>query len=513
MKISIGKDNDNVNFKTVDVTSIKELCEVILTNPYSLSIYKNNYRNLDNFIQSNAIGFDVDEGLTLEKAKEIFKDYRHIIAISRNHQKDKYTKKGVLKPACDRFRIILFLKEPITDIETFYSTWFSVEAESGQKFDPACKDPSRFWYKSRKIISKSLKGKLIDPVAPKPVTEKHTEISETNQTDKGKLSNKTLSFLLNGAEVGYRHGELYKAARDAHQQGYTQEEFLVLVEKLVKNSNDEEYLDASSKQCIGDAFQKDPKHEPRITEKAFQFKRIGELYKDRTKISWIVDRLLTKGGVSLLSADAKAGKSTILRQLIKQILVGGMFLGRQCLKGKVLYLAAEEQVEIINECFQQLQVGSESELYIHLGEPLTDNSVNDMIEAIKQYKPTLLALDTMFDFIDVENENGYKEVKRELRKIRKIARDTGTHIMLVHHSSKQAFGDSRRGARGILGSQAIAGGVDTIIIMEIDENDQRLITTSGRKIKRWVFKEMKYDIKTDTYSLAEKSKKKKEDPY
>jgi len=44
---------------------------------------------------------DIDDGLTITEAKEIFKSYKYLIATTKSHQKDK---KGLV---CDRFRIIL----------------------------------------------------------------------------------------------------------------------------------------------------------------------------------------------------------------------------------------------------------------------------------------------------------------------------------------------------------------------------------------------------------------------
>lgn len=502
MLISIGRENDKVNFIATEVSSIEELCEVITESPYSFGTYKNNYRNVENFIQTKAIGLDVDEGLSLKDAIEMFKDYRHIISTSRNHQKDKVTKSGTIKPACDRFRVILFLSQPITDVETAYSTWFAVanKFETKFKFDASCKDPSRFWFASKEIVSCSLDGLLIDPVAPviplEPQTKKSLEPGQ-----KGELSKETLKFLLQGALPGTRHHALYKASRDAHQQGYTQEEFIEKIKNMVAITGDQDFLNESSMECIKDAFTKEAKHDPRIEEKAFKLLKIGQLYQDKTEIEWVVDDLLSKGGVSLISADPKAGKSTIVRQLIRDVLRGGKFLERKCVKGTVLYFAIEEQVQVVNKSFKRLGVNEEDSLLVHLGDPLTDSTLKDFEDLIIEHKPVLCVIDTLFDFLEVESENNYKEVKRELRRLRKIARASGTHIVLVHHSSKPAKDDRRRGNRGILGSQAIAGGVDTIIVIEVDGED-RLITTTGREIKRWVFRDIIYNPNDGTYSLG-----------
>ena len=156
---------------------------------------------------------------------------------------------------------------------------------------------------------------------------------------------------------------------------------------------------------------------------------------------------------------------------------------------------------MVNASFQRLGVSGKEPLFVHVGDPLADSKMEDFRDLLMEQKPALAVIDTLFDFVDVESENNYKEVKRELRRMRNIARETGTHILLVHHNSKGQKDDRRRGNRGILGSQAIAGGVDTIMVLEV-EGSTRVITTSGREIKRWNNRELVWNEKDATYSLG-----------
>jgi RecA-family ATPase len=186
---------------------------------------------------------------------------------------------------------------------------------------------------------------------------------------------------------------------------------------------------------------------------------------------------------------------------MREILRGANFLGRQCKQGSVQYYGIEEQLEVVNASFKRLGITNQDSLLVHIGDPLAGDTLSDFRDILTGTKPALAVIDTLFDFLEVESENNYKEVKRELRKIRQIARETGTHILLVHHNSKGNKDDHRRGNRGILGSQAIAGGVDTIMVLEVEGNS-RIMTTSGREIKRWVNRELVFDQKDCTYSLG-----------
>lgn len=495
MLVSIGHERDKATFTPFEVKSIGELAELILKQPYSLGTFKDDHRTKDNFIQTKAIGLDFDSGVTLWEATELFKDYMHIIAPSRNHQVEK---NGIVE---DRFRVILFLSSPITDNETFEATWYSL-ATKFPKLDKACKDSSRFFYPSKYIHSSSRDGNKVDPVAPKPKIEPVEKTVEINvDLTKGELGRRTLNFLLKGSTKGQRHNDLYAAARDAHQQGYSQEWFLNEINVLCDKTGDEAYRDPGALKTISDCFTKEPRHEPRIELKAFNMQRIGTLYEDKTEVEWLVSRLLSKGGVSLISADPKAGKSTLVRQLIRDVLRGSNFLERRCEQGAVFYFAIEEQKQIVNASFRRLGVTENDNLFIHMGDPLTNNSLEDFRELLNEHKPSLAVIDTLFDFLEVESENNYKEVKRELRRLRQIARESNTHIVLVHHNSKGQKDDKRRGNRGILGSQAIAGGVDTIMVIEVDGRD-RLISSTGRDITNWYHREIIFNQTDHTYTLG-----------
>lgn len=501
MLISIGTDGDKVNFGAVEVRNMDELAEYILASPYSLGVFKDDYRTKANFIQAESIGLDFDDGVTLAEAEEMFKDYSHIIAPSRNHQVEK---NGVKQ---DRFRVILLLSTPITNAETFEATWFSLY-QKYPKLDKACKDASRFFYPSKYIHSTRTGGLKVEPVESYPeLPDSARDWSYLADGDKstegqlGDLGKRALKFLTLGAPKGQKHAELYASARDAHQNGYSSEWFIEQLRLLTDKFEDPDYTDEGAIKAVKDAFSKDPKHEPRVEKNAFNMVKIGELYKDETRIDWLVDSLLSRGGMSVLVADPKTGKSTLARQLIRDVLRGSSFLSLRCKQGSVFYFAIEEQVQVLNWSFRRLGVTNEDSLQVHVGDPLTDESFGDFAELVTREKPDLVVVDTLFDIVNVESEYSYKDVKRELRKLRQVARESNAHILLVHHSSKGQAGEKRRGNRAILGSQAIAGGVDTIVVIEKEGRD-RLITTSGREVHTWEHRQLIWDNETATYSLG-----------
>jgi hypothetical protein len=512
MKISIAKPPQFEFFTARGVKTLTEMSELCLDHNFSPAIFKGGKRSLANFEIAYCIGLDIDNDgkmkpggkvatplMTIEEAKEAFKDYTHLILPSRSHQKDK-PGEGIR----DRFRVILFFSEPITDLDTFYATWHWCH-EKWPAIDHQCKDPSRGYFAHSAVASVRGGGLRITPVLPAPKEPKAdpVDVFSLPPGSRGKLSKATLQLLSTGPEKGNRNGDTYKAAKDFQQNLYTLEEASEqIVASLHQNGTiARDFTEQEVLQTIRSAFNKDAKHDPRIRQRAFNLVPIGELYKTNSKVEWLVENLLTTGGVSLMSSDPKAGKSTLVRQLMREILRGTTFLGRQCKQGVVHYYGIEEQLEVVNASFKRLGVMTSEPLFVHVGDSLSESKLEDFREILMETKPALAVIDTLFDFLDVESENNYKEVKRELRKLRQIARESGTHILLVHHNSKGQKDDRRRGNRGILGSQAIAGGVDTIMVIEVEGNT-RMITSSGREIKRWNNRELVFNFDDCTYSLG-----------
>lgn len=503
MQISVGRNpKDLATFEEVSITSIDVLFSIITADNYSLSTFKGSHRCKKNFVQAEAMGLDFDHGMTIEEAEEAFKDYRYIIAPSRNHRKDK---NGVV---ADRFRVILKLSKPITDNETFEATWFSL-AEKWQNTDPACKDASRFWYPSQYIHKTQMDGILIDPVSPTPVVEKaESPVVPFLEGARGTLGKDTLRLLAMGAENGGRNHAVFKAAKDCQQNLYSFQETLeTIIPALEFNGTiASDFPESEAEATIRSAFSSNAKHDPRIKQSAFNLQPIGELYKQTAgiKIEWLVENLLQVGGVSILSADPKAGKSVIARQLCKHVIHGAEFFGRKVKRGSCHYYGLEEHRTMLAQSFSRLGIQDGDPLFVHVEDPLNDESVfKDFSDIINQTKPALAVVDTAFDLLEVESENNYREVKKAFKKVRKIARDSGTHILLIHHNSKPQQNFRRRGNHAILGSTAISGGVDSILVVEIEGKD-RIITTSGREVDQWNRRILKWDKETATYSLGGK---------
>ena len=217
-----------------------------------------------------------------------------------------------------------------------------------------------------------------------------------------------------------------------------------------------------------DLARKAPEWEPPETlpvdevqpNQGFRFTSLSDLLAEPPEaIDYTWDKTLPAGGVSIMAANPKVGKSTTARCLALAVAKGEDFLGRSTSQGPVVYLALEEKRSEVQAHFARMGALDE-EIYLHFGSSPED-ALHGLEAAITTYKPALVIIDPLMRFIRVRDSNDYAEMTRAMEPLMTMARVSGPHILCVHHAGK---GD-REGGDSILGSTAIFGSVDTALIM------------------------------------------------
>jgi len=207
-KASIAKYGVSYPNEAVQVTANSEddLLEFICNNTWSPFLFVK-YRREDNFISTDMIAFDIDEGMDIKQA-EVQVNKLGLAALclpSPNHTEEN-----------PRFRLIFPLSRTITNPEEFRSTY----AHLAEYFpvDPQCKDYCRFYFGSTLDDGFWLDGKLASPVAPPKIEdspsrdfssgedilvgEELEEIVETLYGEKRTKIPEQVSFFLENAHSG-----------------------------------------------------------------------------------------------------------------------------------------------------------------------------------------------------------------------------------------------------------------------------------------------------------------------
>jgi hypothetical protein len=188
---------------------------------------------------------------------------------------------------------------------------------------------------------------------------------------------------------------------------------------------------------------------------------------------WLVDGLLLVGGVSLLVAKPKVGKTTLSRARGLAVARGTPFLGRTTQQGAVLYLVLEDSEEMAKEHFVRMG-GTAEPLFCHIagGEEADLEWVG---EIIAEFQTRLVIVDTLFKLIRFSDGNDYAQVSRAMAPLIGLARKTRCHITCLHHVGKGL----RNGPDAILGSTALFGAVDTVLSLE-EHSERGTISTTQR---------------------------------
>jgi len=175
------------------------------------------HRRAESFIEGqNLISFDIDEGMTIEEAKEVLKEYTYLIYTTKSHQKEK---NGTVT---DRFRILLPTKTMFyVTPEQHKKMYENLETTMGiTSNDPQTRNVSRLFYTNPDAEVIVHDGKLVDVSCCIPSTEKSDKIMPImenieEQRESGRLSKREAGmikwFIMNTSE-GNRHENLTRIA-------------------------------------------------------------------------------------------------------------------------------------------------------------------------------------------------------------------------------------------------------------------------------------------------------------
>lgn len=188
---------------------------------------------------------------------------------------------------------------------------------------------------------------------------------------------------------------------------------------------------------------------------------------------WTVDGLLLEGGTSLLVAKPKVGKSTFARALAVAVARGERFLGRDVLHGPVLYIAFEGRLEDHRDHLVQLGLGADDPFFL-----APSGNRDDMSRWVAELRPVVVVVDTLGHLQRARDGNAYLEVMGDLGFVIQLSRETGAHLLLLHHASKTA--DARSAIDAVLGSTAYSATVDTIIRLKRREDGTRTFEVEHR---------------------------------
>lgn len=203
----------------------------------------------------------------------------------------------------------------------------------------------------------------------------------------------------------------------------------------------------------------------------------------------VIPRLAYSGRSSMLYAREKVGKSELARGGAAAVSMGSRFLGEDTDPGVVLWVALEEHIGDAARGLAEFGCDQEAVLIL---DRVTD-PIADLYSAIERTQPVLVVIDTLAAFVVALGlePGSSKDWAPVVLGLTRIAHDTGTALLVIHHGTK--------GGSDYRDSTAIGASVDLILGMtEGDEPSTRKVKSKGR----WRTEDFAIRLTGNKYELA-----------
>lgn len=176
----------------------------------------------------------------------------------------------------------------------------------------------------------------------------------------------------------------------------------------------------------------------------------------------IVEGLIGRGEIALLTGAPKSGKSLLACALVASITNGDDFLGRSTARGTAIYLAAERGVVV----HRRLEVaGADPDATALAMTPINlVEEVGELMSAIRSVTtdPVLIVIDTLARVTLGIEENSARDMGRVVAALGRIqVAFPRSAILVIHHTGKSAAATAR-------GSGALLAGAD--VELRVDRN-------------------------------------------
>ena len=176
---------------------------------------------------------------------------------------------------------------------------------------------------------------------------------------------------------------------------------------------------------------------------------------------WLVDDMLQAGGFSMMASKPKAGKSTLARCLAIAIAQGRPRLGKNVTQGRVIYIALEEKRAEVSRHFDRMGA-QENDPILSFIDQAPQDAFEQLECEVRERKPALVIIDPLFRFTRIADGNDYAQTTKALEPLLRLARNSGAHVLVTHHSKKSGGMDGDEA----LGSTALFGAVDCLISLK-----------------------------------------------
>ncbi len=226
--------------------------------------------------------------------------------------------------------------------------------------------------------------------------------------------------------------------------------------------------------------------------------------KEFPEIKWAVDSLIPEG-LTILAGDPKAGKSLLICDICASIASGCAAFGQQkCVKGDVVYVSLEDpQRRVKTRIEKQHDLWPETFHLVTGGIPHIGIDFFKILDEMILLWPgvRLMAFDTLQLIMPVKAAglDDYAHYYKQLDPLHSWALNNNIAVVCITHKSKAKHQDGDNPFAGIIGSVAIQGTSDAMVMLSKNRAKEGrepngdgyiadgFLTVTGREIEENVF--------------------------
>jgi archaellum biogenesis ATPase FlaH len=203
----------------------------------------------------------------------------------------------------------------------------------------------------------------------------------------------------------------------------------------------------------------------------------SDAMKPQPPIEYVINDLITNSSLNVFYGEAGSKKTYVTISMAVAVVNGDDWLGFSTKKSPVIFIDEESGEKRFTRRLSEVMKGTdhvatEKLFYVSLAGFKLDNKedIKTIESQINRTESKLIIIDALADIMDGD-ENSKKDVQPIMNALRKIADNTNSAIVLIHHSNKSG---------GYRGSSAIKASSDLMIQVD-SELDQSVVTFKTEK--------------------------------
>lgn len=174
----------------------------------------------------------------------------------------------------------------------------------------------------------------------------------------------------------------------------------------------------------------------------FQTYNLGSLLKDDFHVDYLIEGLLAARQPCLCVGPQKSMKTTMLLCMALSLSMGKHFLGRSCIRSRVLFMSGESGMATLQETVQRMlkTLGEQDADNFHLcpNLPRFDQPLDDLERLLSELKTEVLFIDPAYLCMAGGDAGNMFQMGQQLKHIADLCNKYGITLILAHHSTKSA---------------------------------------------------------------------------